>query len=166
SFVIEELEIIEKLTEAMAPNLPFERMKPAINKFGQTELTFETVPQKTITLNDRIEKNKPKAIPFSGDQGWKLQDVKKGKVTMEDFIAQLSKEDLFHIVRGEGMSSPKVTPGIAGAFGGITEELKQLGIPVAGCADGPSGIRMDSGTSAFSIPNGTALSCSFNEELS
>src|SRR5699024_7636431 len=77
-----------------------------------------------------------------------------------------SKEDLFHIVRGEGMSSPKVTPGIAGAFGGITEELKQLGILVAGCADGPSGIRMDSGTSAFSIPNGTALSCSFNEELS
>ena len=41
------------------------------------------------------------------------------------------------------MCSPKVTPGPAAAFGGITESLRNFGIPVACCADGPSGIRME-----------------------
>ena len=39
--------------------------------------------------------------------------------------------------RGEGMCSPKVTPGTAAAFGGITDKLRSFGIPVACCADGP-----------------------------
>ena len=40
--------------------------------------------------------------------------------------------------RGEGMCSPKVTPGTAAAFGGVTDSLRNFGIPVACCADGPS----------------------------
>ena len=60
------------------------------------------------------------------------------------------------------MCSPKVTPGTAAAFGGVTDSLRNFGIPVACCADGPSGIRMDCGTKAFSLPNGTALGCTFN----
>ena len=63
------------------------------------------------------------------------------------------------------MCSPKVTPGTAAAFGGVTEELKDFGIPCGCCADGPSGIRMDCGTTAFSLPNGTCLASTFNEEL-
>ncbi|UOK61340.1 hypothetical protein MT997_22655 [Paenibacillus sp. OVF10] len=84
---------------------------------------------------------------------------------MEDYIAQLSDEDLCCIVRGEGMSSPKVTPGTAGAFGGVTKRLEAFGIPLACSADGPSGIRMDCGNTAFSMPNGTCLGCTFNEAL-
>ena len=63
------------------------------------------------------------------------------------------------------MCSPKVTPGTAAAFGGVTDSLRNFGIPVACCADGPSGIRMDCGTKAFSLPNGTALGCTFNVDL-
>ncbi|HAY63396.1 MAG TPA: beta-glucosidase, partial [Ruminococcaceae bacterium] len=59
----------------------------------------------------------------------------------------------------------KVTAGTAGAFGGVTENLVNFGIPTACCADGPSGIRMDCGTVAFSLPNGTLLACTFNEKL-
>ena len=70
------------------------------------------------------------------------------------------------MVRGEGMCSPKVTPGTAGAFGGVTESLQAFGIPVACCADGPSGIRMDCGSIAFAMPNGACLGSTFNEALS
>lgn len=63
------------------------------------------------------------------------------------------------------MCSPKVTPGTAAAFGGVTRSLADFGIPCGCCADGPSGIRMDCGTQAFCLPNGTCLACSFNEEL-
>ncbi|MCR5272088.1 MAG: beta-glucosidase, partial [Lachnospiraceae bacterium] len=87
------------------------------------------------------------------------------RCTMDDFIAQLSDEDLMCIVRGEGMSSPKVTPGCGGAFGGVTDELLSFGIPVACCSDGPSGIRMDSGKTAFAMPNGTCLTATWNIKL-
>ncbi|MGL4372908.1 MAG: glycoside hydrolase family 3 protein, partial [Turicibacter sp.] len=95
----------------------------------------------------------------------KLQDVKKGLASLEDFVAQLSNEELATIVRGEGMSSPKVTPGTAAAFGGVSHPLLAYGIPVACAADGPSGIRMDSGHKATQVPIGTLLACSWNLEL-
>ena len=90
--------------------------------------------------------------PQTGDKGWKLGDVADGKVALSDFVAQLSDEDLVCMVRGEGMCSPKVTPGTAGAFGGVTQRLVDFGIPTGCCADGPSGIRMDCGTRAFARP--------------
>lgn len=105
------------------------------------------------------------AKPYTGDKGIKLGDVFDGKAELEDFVAQLSDEDLICLMRGEGMNSPKVTAGTAGAFGGVTENLVNFGIPTACCADGPSGIRMDCGTVAFSLPNGTLLACTFNEKL-
>ena len=71
---------------------------------------------------------------------------------MEDFIAQLSDEDLASIFRGEGMCSPKVTAGTGSAFGGLTESLRGFGIPATCTTDGPSGMRMDVGTKAFSLP--------------
>ena len=60
------------------------------------------------------------------------------------------------------MCSPKVTPGTAAAFGGVTDKLLHFGIPVGCCSDGPSGIRMDCGAKAFSIPSGTCLACTWN----
>ena len=63
------------------------------------------------------------------------------------------------------MNSPKVTPGTGAAFGGVTDSLLHFGIPTACCSDGPSGIRMDCGAIAFSLPNGTLLACTFNEAL-
>ncbi|MCD7816035.1 MAG: hypothetical protein LUH12_04895 [Bacteroides sp.] len=83
-----------------------------------------------------------------------------------EFLGQLSDEELCILLRGEGMSSPKVTAGTAGAFGGVCDSLLKRGIPLACCSDGPSGIRMDCGTIAFSMPNGTCLASSFNEALS
>lgn len=165
SFEVDTIQVTERLTEALSPVVAFERMKPVILDSGEIEVGYEPVPLRSYSLQDRIEKNRPKAIPYTGDQGWKLSDVADGKVSLEEFIAQLSEEDLICLVRGEGMNSPKVTPGTAGAFGGVTEELLGFGIPIACCADGPSGIRMDVGTVAFSLPNGTCLACTFNEQL-
>ncbi|MCD7956500.1 MAG: glycoside hydrolase family 3 C-terminal domain-containing protein [Lachnospiraceae bacterium] len=128
-------------------------------------LTFEPVPLRTVSPAQRRLENLPECLPYTGDQGYRLRDVMEKKVSIEEFLAQLSDEDLMALSRGEGMCSPKVTPGTAAAFGGITESLKGFGIPAGCCSDGPSGIRMDCGTSAFSLPNGTLLACTFNTEL-
>ena len=88
-----------------------------------------------------------------------------GRNTLEEFTAQLTDYDLSCIIRGEGMGSPKVTAGTAAAFGGISDELRALGIPCACCDDGPSGMRLDCGTKAFSLPNGTLLASTFDRQL-
>jgi beta-glucosidase len=84
---------------------------------------------------------------------------------MDSFIAQLPDEALACIIRGEGMGSPRVTPGTASAFGGVSDTLTAFGIPCGCCSDGPSGMRLDCGTKAFSLPGGTLLAATFNRPL-
>ena len=159
-----EIDFAERLSEACAPVLPFERIKPVVDG-DAVKLTKENVPLATVDMRDRRAEDLPREIPQTGDKGIKLADVADGKNTMDEFIAQLSDDDLSCIVRGEGMGSPRVTPGTAAAFGGVTDTLQGFGIPAGCCDDGPSGMRLDCGTKAFSLPNGTMLACTFNTEL-
>ncbi|MEE3352409.1 MAG: glycoside hydrolase family 3 C-terminal domain-containing protein [Saccharofermentanaceae bacterium] len=157
SVEIAEDTMVEELESAFKPVTAFDRLTLG----GK----YEPAPLRTINhLDTRLERL-PKEIAQTGDKGIKLADVKNGKNTLEEFIAQIPDEDLALIIRGEGMSSPKVTTGTAAAYGGVSKELKALGIPTICCDDGPSGMRIDSGKKAFAIPNGTCLACSFNEEL-
>lgn len=165
SFEQDATEVVCQLSEALAPVVDFKRMKPAVSEAGDYTLAYEEVKKATVNPEDTIKSNLPKDIPFSGDKGIKLVDVLDKKASMDDFVGQLTDEELCCIVRGEGMSSPKVTPGCGGAFGGVTDSLIQHGIPVACCTDGPSGIRMDSGKKAFAMPNGTCLACAWNLDL-
>jgi len=156
---------IEPLTQALAPVELFQRMTTKADADGNVTLVYEDVPvRKHENIEDRFKYIQPE-IPQTGDKGIKLIDVKNGKASMDDFIAQLTDEDLCLIIRGEGMSSPKVTAGTAGAFAGVTKEHMALGIPTVCCSDGPSGMRIDSGKKAFALPNGTCLASSFNLKL-
>jgi beta-glucosidase len=153
--------VVEKCTEALSPTKPFDRMH-----VGEGDaLTYEPTPLRTYSVKERVNENLPSEIPYTGNKGIKLEDVRNGKATVEQFVAQLSDEELCCLVRGEGMNSPKVTPGTGSCFGGVTEELISYGIPIVCTTDGPSGIRMDSGLLATSMPNGTCLACTFNTEL-
>jgi beta-glucosidase len=157
-------QVIEQLQEVCAPIESFERFK-VTEKENSYVMGMETVPTRTEEILQKIARLRDKEILFTGNQGYQLADVLNKKISLDNFTAQLSDDDLIHLFRGEGMCSPKVTPGTAGAFGGLTEELKNYGIPALCCADGPSGIRMDCGAPAFSLPNGTALGCTFNMKL-
>jgi len=160
------LEVVRQLEEALAPITAFTRMQPGARKpDGSYELTYVEAPQRTVSLAGRIDSRMPADLEQTGDRGYKLRDVKDGKVSMEAFVAQLSDEDLAALVRGEGMVSPLVTPGTASAFGGVTDSLFKLGIPIGCTADGPSGIRMDSGHKATQVPIGTLLAATWNAAL-
>lgn len=161
----EEFRVLEELEEAYAPVEKFQRMKAVLLPDGTYQAVTEEVPVRTVDPQERRANEMPETLDYTEDKGYKLVDVLDKKVSMEEFIAQISEEDLIAIFRGEGMCSPKVTAGTAAAFGGVTDGLTALGIPVGCCSDGPSGIRMDCGTKAFSLPNGTSLGCTFNVEL-
>lgn len=165
-YVLNNLQVVKELEEVLAPTEDFTRMKPGAKKEdGTYEITYVNVPKRTISLKERIENNLPIEIKQSGNKGYTLKDVESSKITMETFIAQLNDEELATIVRGEGMSSPYVTPGTASAFGGVSDSLFSYGIPIACTADGPSGIRMESGLKATQLPIGTLLSATWNTEL-
>lgn len=156
--------VTERLTQSLAPVESFERIKP-VCEGGAFSIGREAVPVSEVDESARRLEKLPKEIAYTGEKGIKLWDVKNGKNTMDEFIAQLSDYDLSCIIRGEGMGSPRVTAGTASAFGGVSENLNGFGIPAGCCSDGPSGMRLDCGTKAFSLPNGTMIASSFNKEL-
>lgn len=151
--------VVRQCRSALAPETEFRRMK---NEDGK--LVYEDAPL-TNDPDPHSHAKLPEELPQTGDRGIKLSDVYSGRNTLEEFTAQLSDYDLSCIIRGEGMGSPKVTAGTAAAFGGVSDELKALGIPCGCCSDGPSGMRLDCGTKAFSLPNGTLLASTFNRGL-
>ena len=156
--------VLEKCKQALAPVTEFDRIKAVPTENGLNAVK-EKAPLSLIDEKQRLLASIPEEIKYTGDKGLKLADVKNGKCSMSEFIAQLSDHDLSCIIRGEGMGSPRVTAGTASAFGGVSDELNAFGIPAGCCDDGPSGMRLDCGTNAFSLPNGTLIASTFNKEL-
>lgn len=173
-FTLDELLVIEELGEALAPVEAFSRMKPLLCDKNLTtdNITYavqmEPVPLATIDMDETRKQNVPEDIvcDLPEDKVYRLEDVKNDVITMEQFVSQMTDEELTCIVRGEGMGSPRVTAGTAAAFGGVSDALvNRLGIPSLCCSDGPSGMRIDCGVKAFSLPNGTLIGSTFNPDL-
>ncbi|WP_305767617.1 glycoside hydrolase family 3 protein [Candidatus Epulonipiscium viviparus] len=161
SLVLDSTKIVAQLEEALAPTTSFNRIRPD----ASGNVAYEAAPTRTVDLAARMTAMAPQAIAITGDAGINLKNVIT-ESDMEKFIAQLTADDLAAIVRGEGMSHPQVTPGTASAFGGVTTHLRDdLGIPLMCAADGPSGIRMESGRTATQLPIGTLIASTWDEAL-
>lgn len=155
--------LFEQLSQVAAPKTTFSKIKAEKGENGY-EIKKEAVYTTRTDLKKIISYNLPKAIPMTGDKGIKLVDVKNGKATMEDFVAQLSLKELEAITRGDyTMRSKLGAPGNAGCFAGVLSSMREKGIPAVTTTDGPSGLRLSASCSL--IPIGTLLSCSFDTEL-
>ncbi|MBE6719323.1 MAG: beta-glucosidase [Ruminococcaceae bacterium] len=163
SYYQEETEVYAQHKQAAAPQVNFDVLHAEIID-GKTVLRKKAVAKQKYDLGSRINNMLPEDIEIKGDLGYKLSDVKSGKVTMEEFVSQLSLEELEAITRGDyKMDSPLGAKGNAGAYGGVLESLRDKGIPAVITTDGPSGIRLAAHCSL--IPIGTLLACSFDTEL-
>lgn len=163
SCFIDETIAAEQCRQAMPPVEKFQRIKPVSGCNGLT-LGWEDVPQMQFDEAERRISALPEELHPDG-KDIMLADVLRGDADMDAFIAQFTDAELMQIVRGEGMGSPRVTAGTASAFGGVSDALERRGIPACCCSDGPSGMRLDCGTKAFSLPNGTLLAATFNLKL-
>lgn len=103
-----------------------------------------------------------------------LPDVKRGKVSMEEFVASLDTETLLRIITGIGNETKHPVPSRAGsskykntialaASGKTTSQYtKTLGIPALSMCDGPSGLHL-MGSNCTTFPVGMVLAQTWNK---
>jgi len=164
SINIDKLTVVKQLSEAAACVDNFQRITVKQNPDGSLAKAMEDVPQRTVSLKQRIEANLPKEIPFTGDKGYTLADAAAGTIDLDTFIAQLTPEELEGLTRGDyQMNSPHGPAGNAGVFGGVTASLRAKGILPMTTTDGPSGIRLKFYCAL--LPCGVALASTWNRPL-
>lgn len=163
AYTQDQTAVVAQLTEASAPVHPF-AVVVAKEENGTRVPVRKIVPTATRDLKKRILDNLPEGTPVTGDRGIKLADVKAGKATMDDFVAQLSLTELEAISRGDyRMNSPLGPSGNAGALAGVLPSMREKGIPPVITTDGPSGIRLN--TTCSLLPIGTLLACTYDPAL-
>ena len=154
-----ELRVTEQCTEASAVEQGFDRM---VNNNG--EIGYEPVPTATVDLHDRIESELPAAVGSDVEETITLNDVYEGTYTLDQFVAQLSFDELEALTRGDyTMGSALGAAGNAAVYGGVSESLREKGVVPVTTTDGPSGIRLTA--SASLVPIGTCLSSTWNDDL-
>lgn len=157
---LEEQILTAQLESQCSPTQDFPRLHPK-EEGGRLVPGFEPVPRAESRRKEQVLENLPETIPFTGDLGISFRDVCKGTSGIDDFIAQLTPEELNALCKGEGqMDSPLGTKGNAGMLGGTTRSLRDKGVPTLTTTDGPSGIRLCCYTAL--LPCGTALASSWD----
>lgn len=125
------------------------------------ECIFEKMEPGTEEALTPVEKGVPMHYwPYPYREGAKtFREVAEGRITLEEFMAQLSDDDLIHLVGGQ----PNV--GVGNVFG--MGNLPELAIPNAQTADGPAGVRLlpDTGVNTTAFPCATLLACTWNREI-
>ena len=155
-YSVAETRAVKQLEQSCAPILPLERLT--------ADGSYESAPMRAFDLKQRIIDRLPAEIPFSGSKGFTLDDVKQGKITLDEFIAQLTDDELEALTRGEGgMNSPLGAAGNAGAFGGVIPSLREKGVAPLITTDGPSGIRLQA--NCLLAPCAAALACTWDTAL-
>ena len=164
---IENLIVVQQLEEASSiqKGCGFDRMILTRGDDGEATVGYEPAPEEQRDLARRILEHLPKelAAPAEGAAAPSFEEVRAGKVSLEEFVATVGTEDLIALAYGDTtMDSPLGVRGNAGALGGVTESLRERGVAPAITTDGPSGLRV----SAFAslLPCGTALASTWNPE--
>lgn len=153
------LEVVQQLEEcnAVKPEHAFCRM---VNHAG--ELAMEAVPTATKDLRQEILDHLPQELE-KPEEEFRFEDILTGRCTPEQFVAQLTAEELDELTHGFGpMNDPAGPAGNAGSLGGVTEKLQSRGIPRIITTDGPSGIRIRRTCSL--LPCGTCLASTFDPD--
>jgi beta-glucosidase len=161
---VDATRVVRTVTEVSAPVQEFDRMTVARDADGTAHVAWEPVPTATADRRERVLAALPAELPITGDRSITLDAVAEGSATIDDFVAQLTAEELAVIARGDvTMHSPLGAAGNAGVLGGVSESLRAKGVRPVTTTDGPSGIRLSAYASL--LPSGTALASTWNPGL-
>ncbi len=147
-YVVEKDTIVTQLSQLCAPS----RLEKRMLADGSYEVLE---PQ----INNVFENNYPVNDASAPAEKVMLIDVVNGKVSMNEFLAQLSDEQLIDLSCG------KIHRGVSntGGYG----DLEEFGVPAIMTLDGPAGARInkETGISTTAFPCATMIACTWNTDL-
>lgn len=149
--IMEEYVVTKQLTQKCAPDKLERRML--------SNGSFETLPAFPIKEYDEVPAPVNTAKAPASEKPLLLVDVANGKITMDEFIAQLTDEELILLMSGVPNRGMANTCG----FGGI----ERLGIPAVMTVDGPAGVRLSpkTGVATTAWPCATLIACTWDTDL-
>ena len=151
-YVLDSNKIIEKLTEYCTPANLGKRLTATGEYINVPDVDYTP---KTFECTYKCEEK----IPAADEPKYMLIDVAEGRVSLDDFIAQLTDDELWRLLVGKKNTGVAITDGMGG--------LDKYGIPTPMTADGPAGVRIRpvTGVSTTAFPVETMLACSWNLDL-
>lgn len=167
--VVDEDTVVEQLSSKAAPTSLKQRMLAdgSFEELPQSEpndpnacVLVKMEPGTEEALVPRVRAREMYLLMKPFVEGAKpFIEVAEGKLSMEEFIAQLSDEDLINLLGGQPNTS------VANTFG--YGNLPQYGVPNIMTADGPAGLRIgaECGVNTTAWPCATALAATWNTEL-
>jgi beta-glucosidase len=145
----------------LAPHSAFTRIT---NNSGT--IATEQTPTQLVNVTNEItaHRNSLPDVDITGNLNIKLLDVYRNKEDMNDFIGQLSEQDLADLTCAyyDG-AEPGGVPGRTALMGGTTENLRNFGYATVSNTDGPAGMRVQ--VQSTQAPSGTTLAATFNNDL-
>lgn len=161
-------EIVKRLSEHLKPYKLHQRMR-SDGTYEQLQVTDYPVHESAIgrmpfdTLEGVAPENRfvERRYIFGDkeEQNMTLEQVYHGEVTLDEFMEQMSLDEMIFLLGGQSGT------GVANTYG--IGNLERLGIPDVMTSDGPAGVRIlpECGVYTTAWPCSTMLACSFDEEL-
>ncbi len=159
--------VVEQLTARMTPT-QLERRMLSDGSYEKLPLgvpndpdadVLERIPAEDITCTAPKERARDYCRFLEKNPRRQLIEVAEGRLSLDEFIEQLSNEDLAWLLGGQP------NRGVANTFG--YGNLPEFGVPNAMTADGPAGLRiepkMEVSTTAF--PCACLLACTWDPEI-
>ena len=169
-YTVKEDVVVKQLESRLAPSSLAKRMLAdgSFEELPQSQANDPDAGELERMPKDMLEGYAPAIRGRGRFQLWKepykegvhtLLEVAEGKLSVDDFLAQLTDEEMAHILGGQPNT------GVANTFG--YGNLPEYGMPSIMTADGPAGLRIapQCGVNTTCWPCSTLLACSWNAEI-
>ncbi len=169
TYEVAEDTVVQQLSAKLVPNSLAKRML-SDGSFESLPMTEPTDPNATeLPVQPEWEKlsvtpevRHVPSIPrgkYDNRGARNFIEVAEGKMTLDEFVSQLTDEQVIHLLGGQPITGVANTCG----FGNVPE----FQIPSAMTADGPAGVRIDPwvGVKTTAFPCSTLLACTWDLEI-
>lgn len=169
-YSVEQNIVVEQLSEKVAPTSLKERLL-SDGSFEQLPLKeahdpnacglekMSDVMAEGYTPEGRIRKSYQLWMEPFKKGSHTFYEVAEGKLTVEEFLVQMTDEEVAHLLGGQPNT------GVANTFG--FGNMPEYGIPNVMTADGPAGLRIapECGVNTTAWPCSTLLACTWNRDI-